>query len=292
MTEELSQIRYETPAPGVARIVMNRPEKRNAQGRRMTYELDDAFRRACHADDINVIILAGAGEHFSAGHELGGSEAYIPDAEQARGLWGQFGASGWEGDYARERELYLDITERWRNAPKPTIAEVQGAVISGGVMLLWACDLVICSSDARFRDNTAGDMSVPGVEFFQHAFELGVRKAKEWLFTSDWLSATEAERRGMVNHVVAREALAGFTLDLASRIAAKDRFTLKLAKAAINHAQDLMGRKQAMEYGFALHQVGHLQNMLVHGQMIDTSRLPASLRERLARKRGGDGGRI
>lgn len=277
-----AHILYENPAPGVARIIMNRPEKCNAQGVTMTYELDDAFRRACHDDNISVIILAGAGKHFNAGHDVGGSEPWMPTAEQGHGLWGQYDGPGWEGDYSREKELYLDMTERWRNAPKPTIAEIQGAVISGGVMLAWACDLIICSDDARFRDGTAADMDVPGVEFFQHAFEMGVRKAKEWLFTGDWLTAQDAERRGMVNHVVPRDELPAFTLDLASRIASKNRFILKLIKQSINHSQDAMGRKQAMDYSFALHQVGHLQNMLVHGQMINVDRLPESVRKNLA----------
>lgn len=281
LSDDYQHINYELPRPGVARIVMNRPGKRNAQGVTMTYELDDAFRRACHAGDVSVIILAAAGDHFSAGHDIGGSEPWMPITGQSRGLWGDYDGPGWEGDYARERELYLDMTERWRNAPKPTIAEVQGAVISGGVMLAWACDLIVCADDASFRDNTAGDMAVPGVEFFQHPFEMGVRKAKEWLFTADWMPAVEAERRGMVNHVVPRENLNDFTLDLATRIAVNNRFTLKLIKQSINHAQDAMGRRQAMDYGFALHQIGHLQNMLIHGHMIDTSRLPAKLRERL-----------
>jgi enoyl-CoA hydratase len=276
-----TQILYQTPAPGVVRIVMNRPEKRNAQGVTMTYELDDAFRRACHDDDVRVIILAGAGEHFSAGHDIGGSEPWMPTPEQSRGSWGQYGGSGWEGGYAREKELYLDITERWRNVSKPTIAEIQGAVISGGLMLAWACDLIICSEDARFRDGTGADMDVPGVEFFQPQLEMGVRKAKEWLFTGDWMTAAEAERRGMVNHVVPREELSQSALDLAKRIAAQDRFTLKLIKQSVNHAQDAMGRRQAMDYSFALHQIGHMQNLLVHGSMVNLSRLPESIRRHL-----------
>ena len=202
----------------------------------------------------------------------------MPDPSQSIGLWGQFGGPGWEGNYSREKETYLEITERWRNAPKPTIAEVQGAVISGGLALAWCCDLIVCSDDARFKDSTAGELGVPGIEYFQHPFELGVRKAKEWLFTAGWLSAAEAEKRGMVNHVVKGSDLAAFTLDLAERIARTDRFVLKLAKEAINYAQDEMGRKNAMNYGFALHQIGHLQNMLLHDCMIDASRIPAALK--------------
>jgi len=282
---DYQQILYETPAPHVARIVMNRPDKLNAQGVTMTYELDDAFRRACHDDDINVIILAAAGKHFNAGHDLSNDGPVMPTVDQSLGMWGQYGAAGWEGFYSREKEVYLQMTERWRNAPKPTIAEVQGAVVAGGIMLVWACDLVMCSDDARFRDNTASDMGIPGVEFFQHPFEMGVRKAKEWLFTGDWMDAAEAERRGMVNHVVPRADLAARTLALAQKIAGNNRFTLKLAKEAINKAQDLMGRKDAMDAAFSLHQIGHMQAMLVHGFPIDTSRLPASLRTQLEQAR-------
>lgn len=275
------QILYETPAPNVARIVMNRPDKSNAQGNIMTYELDDAFKRACHDDEVNVIVLAGAGKHFNAGHDLSGQEPTMPTYDEAIGLWGQFNGPGWEGFYAREKEVYLEITERWRNAPKPTIAEIQGAVVAGGLMLAWACDLIVCSEEARFRDNTAAEMGVPGVEFFQHPYEVGVRKAKEWLFTGDWLTAAEAERRGMVNHVVPRDQLSAKTLDIASRIAANNRFTMKLVKESMNKSQDLMGRKHAMDAAFSLHQIGHLQAMLVHGFPIDISRLHPSVRAQL-----------
>lgn len=280
-TRDYKQVLYETPAPKVARIVLNRPEKRNAQGLTMTYELDAALKRACHDDDISVIILAAAGDHFNAGHDLSMTERANPTEDESLGLWGQYAGPGWEGAYSREKEIYIDITERWRNAPKPVIAEVQGTVIAGGNMIVWAADLIVCADDARFRDNTGSEMGVPGVEFFAHPFELGVRKAKEWMFTGDWLSAQDAEKVGMVNHVVPRGELSAFTLELAKKIADKDRFTLKLIKESINGAQDAMGRKQALAFSFALHQVGHLQNMLRYGFPIDTSRLHPSVRERL-----------
>ena len=281
-TKALKQTRYERPAPGVARIVMARAERKNAQGVVMTYEIDAALSEACRDPEVRVIILAGDGDHFSAGHDLSGTERTMPEDGEAAGLWNDFDGPGWEGFYSREHELYLDITERWRNAPKPTIAQVQGAVVSGGNMLAWSCDLVIAADDARFRDNTP-DMAMPGAEFFAHPWELGVRKAKEWLFTSDWLTAQEAERRGMVNHVVARGELADFTLALAGRIAEKDRFTLKLIKESVNAAQDAMGRRQAMAVAFANHQIGHLQNLLVRNFPIDASRLTPSVRAMLDR---------
>jgi enoyl-CoA hydratase len=275
------QIRYEVAAPKVARIIMDRPEKRNAQGTVMTYELDAAMQRACQDDDISVIILAAQGDHFNAGHDLSGSEGGTPPRDARVTLWGQYGGAGWEGAYAREKEVYLEITERWRNAPKPVIAEVQGAVISGGLMLMWMCDLIVAADDARFRDNTGSDMGVPGVEFFNHPYELGVRKAKEFLFTGGWLTAADALACGMVNHVVPRDQLPAKALDLAVSIARTDRFALKLMKESVNSAQDAMGRRDAMKAAFANHQIGHLQNMLVHGFPIDISRLPESVRVHL-----------
>ena len=286
---EYTQVRLEIPQAGIARIVLNRPDKMNAQGVVMTYELDDAFKRACQDDSVNVIILAGEGKNFCAGHDLSREGPVMPAMEQVRSLWAQYDTKGWAGFYAREKEIYLEITERWRNAPKPTIAEVQGAVIAGGLMLVWACDLIVCSEDARFRDNTAAEMGIPGVEFFQHPFEMGVRKAKEWLLTGDWLSAAEAERRGMVNHVVPRAELSARTLALAAKIADKNPFTSKLVKEAINQSQDLMGRRAGMNAAFSLHQIAHMQSLLASGYPIDISRLHPSVRARLEKARGETG---
>jgi enoyl-CoA hydratase len=209
------------------------------------------------------------------------SESGTPPAEQRVTLWGQYDGPGWEGLYTREKEVYLEITERWRNAPKPVVAEVQGSVISGGLALAWMCDVIVCSEDARFKDNTGADMGVPGIEFFVHPFEMGVRRAKEFLFTGGWLSAQEALARGMVNHVVPRDQLATKALSVAQEIARTDRFTLKLIKESVNAAEDAMGRKQAMQQSFSLHQIGHLQNMLRYGFPIDISRLSPEIRRNL-----------
>ena len=276
-----AQVRYETPAPKVARIVLDRPEKRNAQGTVMTYALDAAMRRACDDDAISVIVLAAEGDHFCAGHDLSMSEPPAADPAARVTLWGEYDAAGWEGMYTREREVYLEITERWRNAPKPVVAAVQGSVIAGGLMLMWMADIIVAADDARFRDNTGSDMGVPGVEFFAHPFELGPRRAKQFLFTGGWLSAQAAAAAGMVNEVVPRADLASRALALAGEIALTDRFTLKLIKQSVNAAEDAMGRREAMQAAFANHQIGHLQNMLLHGFPIDITRLPDSVRKRL-----------
>jgi enoyl-CoA hydratase len=266
-------ILYEQPAPHVARILLNRPEARNAQDTRLLYALNDAFDRAAQDPDVRVIILAATGPHFSSGHDLRESAA---DADMSQyptvGTWCGFECAGAEGRMAREKEIYIGFSERWRNIPKPTIAQVQGKCIAGGLMLVWPCDLVVAAEDAAFMDNTVS-MGVGGAEYFAHPWELGVRKAKEMLFTADWLTAQEAQRLGMVNHVVPPDRLADFTLALAERIALKPLFALKLAKEAVNAAQDAQGRLPAMQTAFALHQLAHSHNMLVHGLPIDPSGL-------------------
>jgi len=282
MEPEYKHILYTRPAERVVRIVLNRPEKRNAQNITMIYEWDAALKRACFDDSVHVVILAGAGDHFNAGHDLGVEDFQAhTSAEDTLGMWAQFSAPGAEGFYGREKEIYVDITERWRNAPKPVIAEVQGSVIAGGNMLVWACDLIVCSEDARFRDNTGAELGVPGTEFAMHPYEMGLRRAKEWAFTGGWLSAQEARACGMVNRVVPRAELSNATLELARTIAAKPLFALKLMKEAMNLSQDTQGRRQYLLHSHALHIIGHLHNQLVHGYPVDISSLPPAVRERV-----------
>ena len=266
---DFDTIVYENPADKVARIVLNRPEARNAQSFRMLYELNDAFDIAAQDDDVSVIILAANGPHFSSGHDLRDREGRdVLNEHKKVSTWCGFNCAGAESQMATEKEMFIGLSERWRNLPKPTIAEVPGKVIAGGLMLVWPCDLIVAADDAMFQDNTVS-MGVCGAEWFNHPFEVGVRKAKEMLFTSDFLSAEDVLRLGMVNHVVPLAELSSFTLDLATRIAEKPLFALKLAKEAVNVAQDNQGRVNAMQTSFAYHQLCHSHNQQVHGFPID-----------------------
>ena len=184
--KEFQTILYETPAQHVARIVLNRPETRNSQDTRLLYELNDAFDIAAQDDTVKVIILAANGPHFSAGHDLREQNSYQKMSEfQTVGTWCGFTCAGAEAQMAREKEIYIGFSERWRNVPKPTIAAVQGRCVAGGLMLVWPCDIIIASDDAQFSDPVVS-FGIGGVEFFQHPWEVGVRKAKEMLFTSDF----------------------------------------------------------------------------------------------------------
>lgn len=273
-------VRYEEPAEGIANIVMARPEVRNAQDMAMTYALNHAFNRAARDDRIKVILLSGEGPHFSTGHDMGGDSGRTWRDFDTVGTWTGFDEPGVEGLYGREKEIYIDMCERWRNIPKPTIAVVQGACVAGGLMLAWACDMIVAAENAKFRDPTL-EFGVSGVEYFMHPWEIGVRKAKEWLMTSDWLTAEEARQLGMVNRVVPEAKLMDEALLLAQKIVPKATFAVKAVKEAVNHAQDVMGRRNAMMHAFGLHHLSHNHNRLQWGTLFDVSGVNPTVRDRV-----------
>ena len=253
---------YETRGK-VALVTMNRPQFRNAQNAQMTYALDRAFSRAVADDGVGAIVLAGAGPHFSAGHDIGtpGRDIHKPFERVATSYWNHADKPGSENLFVREQELYLGMCRRWRELPKPTVAMVQGACIAGGLMLAWCCDLIVAADDAFFADPVV-KMGIPGVEYFAHPFVMSPRLAKEFLFLGEKLSAERALAIGMVNRVVAKESLDAETFAIAGRIAEKPRFALLLAKKAVNQAEDRMGLRDVMDATFALHHLAHAHNSL------------------------------
>jgi enoyl-CoA hydratase len=242
-------------------VTMNRPEYRNAQNSAMTYALDRAFQQAVDDDAVKVIVLAGAGKHFSAGHDIGtpGRDVDVHYDNSAVIWWDHVGREGGDLRYAREMEVYLGMCRRWRDIPKPLIAMVQGACIAGGLMLAFVCDLIVASDDAFFADPVVR-MGIPGVEYFAHPWVLGPRAAKEILFTGDRFTAQRAYEWGMVNRVVARDSLEQETFALAERIAEMPRFGLALTKRAVNQCEDAMGMRTGMDSVFGLHHFAHAHN--------------------------------
>jgi enoyl-CoA hydratase len=270
-------VRYEEPAPGIARVVLNRVDKFNSINPEMIFQVNDAFNRALADNDVKVLILAADGKHFSAGHDIADTveqfQAAAAGSGRQIGHWSDFQADGTHGWYAAEKEVYFESAKRWRNFSKPTICAVQGKCIAGALIFPWVCDLIIASSDAIFSDPVM-TFGMPAVEWLAHPWELGARKAKEFLFTADSWSAEEAHRLGMVNHVVARAELADFTLEMAKKIATKPIFALKLAKEAINKTLDIQGQANALDAAFYLHHLGHSQNFRVHGWGMDPTNIP------------------
>jgi enoyl-CoA hydratase len=267
--EEEPVVLYEVRG-STAIITLNRPAYRNAQNSVMTYLLDDMFYRAADDDTVKVVVLRGAGKHFSAGHDLGtpGRDHHVEYQRRAGLWWTHVGHEGAESRYAREQEVYLGMCRRWRELPKPTIAAVHGACIAGGLMLAWCCDLIVASDDAFFSDPVVR-MGIPGVEYFAHPWVMGPRFAKEFLFLGERFDARRAYELGMVNRVVARGELEQHTLDLAERIGAMPRLGLALTKKAVNQAEDLMGLQSGIDSAFGLHHLAHAHNVEVLGDSVN-----------------------
>lgn len=266
---------YETDEPvlyeakdGIAWVTMNRPKFNNAQNSQMTYALDDALKRAVDDDAVKCIVLKSDAKHFSAGHDIGtpGRDFHAP--VDRRLMWyDHSNKAGGEKAYIREQEQYLGMCKRWRDIPKPTIAQVHGACIAGGLMLAWVCDMIVASEDAFFQDPVL-QMGFPGLEYFAHCHELNVRIAKEFLFLGERMNAQRAYEMGMVNRVVPREQLADEVLKIASRIAEQPRLALQLAKQACNHMETLAGKNAGMDAAFGYHHFAHANNTLVKGDYI------------------------
>lgn len=229
----------------VRRLWLARPELRNAQSQRMLDELDAAVRAAGEDEATRVLLLAGRGDHFSAGHDL-------KEAQASRAGFTV------EERWAYEQQRYFDYCLRLWDLPKPTIAQVQGACVAGGFMLANMCDLVVASEDAFFSDPVTHTMGAVATEVLIHPWLMGLRKAKELLFTGGRLGAAEAHAIGLVNQVVARADLDASALALAERIAQAPPFAIRLLKRSLNRSMDVQGMRQALSAHFDLHQLSHV----------------------------------
>lgn len=256
-------VEYETLDEGrIARIWLNRPAEANAQNRTLLVQLDGAFRRAEADDQVRVIILAGRGKNFSAGHDMGSEAAlrdYLPGPDQhpTYSVDGGTRSGPVESLYLQEWHYYFENTCRWRDLRKITIAQVQGNAISAGLMLIWACDLIVAADNAKFSDVVAVRLGMPGVEYFAHPWEFGPRKAKELLLTGDSLDADEAYRLGMVSKVFPVDELDDKTLEFARRIAERPTMATLLIKDSVNAASDAMGFTESLRHTFHIHELGH-----------------------------------
>jgi enoyl-CoA hydratase len=261
--ESADLVTYETLDEGrIARIWLNRPDAHNAQNRTLLVQLDGAFSRAEADDAVRVVILAARGKNFSAGHDLG-SEAALAERRPGPGQHPTFRSYGATRDpvaektFLQEWHFYFQNTCRWRDLRKITIAQVQGNAISAGLMLIWACDLIVAADNAKFSDVVGVRMGMPGVEYYAHPWEFGPRKAKELLLTGDSLDADEAYRLGMVSKVFPLEDLEDKTLEFARRIAERPTMAALLIKDSVNAASDAMGFTDALRHAFHIHELGH-----------------------------------
>jgi enoyl-CoA hydratase len=255
-------VSYETLDEGrIVRIMLNRPEARNAQNRGLLVELHDAFLTAEADDEVRVVILGGTGPMFSSGHDMGSKASMAemlpgPDQHPTRQVNGAT-RKGAEALMLQEWHYFFENTRRWRNLRKITIGQAHGDVYAAGLMLLWACDLIVAADDTRFADVVGTRLGMCGVEYFAHPWELGPRKAKELLLTGDSLDAHEAHALGMVSKVFPPDELGDSTLAFARRIAKLPTMTALLIKESVNQSVDNMGFYNALNACFTLHELNH-----------------------------------
>jgi enoyl-CoA hydratase/carnithine racemase len=228
----------------VARVVMNRPERRNALSRAHMEELTDCFKTIGRSAEISVLILEGAGPAFCAGHDL--SEMIGGEAAFYRQLFA----------------VCTDLMETIQAIPQPVIAQVQGIATAAGCQLAATCDLVVAAEDARF--------ATPGVKIglfcstpmVALSRAVGRKKALEMLLTGEPISAREAQAAGLVNRVVPAADLAEETRKLAATIAAASSFVVGLGKQAFYRQLDM---SQPLAYSYA-QEVMSLNAMAVDAQ--------------------------
>jgi enoyl-CoA hydratase len=262
-------ITYETLDDGtIARIMLNRPETRNAQHRSLLVELNDAFLRAEADDTVRVVIFGGNGPMFSSGHDTGSKEMWEemqpgPNQHPTAAINGG-SRSGPEKLMLQEWHYFFQNTLRWRNLRKITIAQVHGGVFAAGLMLMWACDLIVAAEGTVFADVVGTRLGMCGVEYFAHPWEFGPRKTKELMLTGDSIDAEEAYRLGMVSKIFPADDLADRTLEFARRIAKIPTMAALLVKESVNQTQDNMGFYNALHACFTMHELNHAHWAVVH----------------------------
>jgi enoyl-CoA hydratase/carnithine racemase len=208
----------------IARITLNRPEKRNPLDPRTIGELLDALEKARKAPDVRVILITGAGSAFSAGGDLGRMKATggNPDIEGG----GPVGS-------------FPDLLRAFPKLGKPTVAMVNGPVMAGGLGLMVCCDLVVCAEDAKLGTPEINVGLFPMMIMAAIFRSVGRKKGLEMVMLGEKIDAREAERIGLVNRVVSRDDLEDETLELCRQLAQKSPKILELGLRAYYDTCDL-----------------------------------------------------
>jgi len=213
----------------VGTITINRPEKLNALNKAVVQGLHDGLDAVEEDDDVHLVVLRGAGTSFSSGFDL----AEEADESPTSALY-----------WSRTLGEDIDLTMRLWELDRPTIAAVTGYCLAGGCELAMACDLIVCSSDAKFGEPEIRYGSGPVTLLMP--FVLGQKKTNELLFTGSMIDAEEALRYGLVNRVVETGELDRAVADLAARIVPTPLPILRLTKLALQRAYESMGLRTAV----------------------------------------------
>ncbi len=227
---EFECIRYEAGPPSAV-ITLYRPRVLNAMNKRMWMEIDTALAAAKADESIRVVIFTGEGRAFSTGADL--KESRTRSLEDYR-------------DYLSELQ---EVSRRIIRYPKPTIAAINGYAVGSGYELALACDLRIAAEDAQIGSPEAKvTSSVTGGAFRLLQDLVGPGKARELLFTGDYIDGREAFRIGLVNRAVPAEELMETTFETARKIAANSAFSLSIIKKGLLMAAGEAGMEALMDF--------------------------------------------
>src|SRR5436190_16355867 len=230
----MSVLLTDMPLPGVRRLTLNRPEKRNA----LNNELRGAIFKALEAHDndpeVRVTILRGAGPAFCSGYDLSADNRTGQPYHSAAGLgqWSRHVVDGWF---------------RIWDLAKPVIAQLHGWCLAGGTELATACDVVYVADDAQIGYPPVRLMSPPDMQY--HPWLMGMRRAMELMLTGDAMSGREAAEWGFATRSFPLDELEARTLDFAERAAKVPVELQQINKRSVHRAMEIMGARAAMRAG-------------------------------------------
>lgn len=241
-TEQLVLI--DEPAPGVRRLTLNRPGKRNALSHALRGELFTAVRAADADPEVRVIVLRGAGGCFSAGYDLAQDPAEVHPwpISRADGAWARHVLEGWF-------EL-MDLAT-------PVIAQVHGYCLAGGTELAASCDLVYVAHDAQIGYPPVRSMSSPDMAW--HVWLMGMRRAMEAMLTGDSMTGDEAVAAGFANRAFAVDELDDRVLEIAVRVAKVPPDLQAINKRVVHRAMEAMGMRDGLRATADLNALGFHQ---------------------------------
>ncbi len=245
--DDVTTILIDNPVEYVARITLNRPEKRNAISGRLRGELFEALHQHDDNPAVRVTIVRGAGTCFSSGYDLGSP------------LWGDKPNWSADGDGKWSRHVSDGWFGLWDLA-KPVIAQVHGYALAGGTELMAACDLAYCASDAQIGYPVTRVLSPPDMQF--HPYFVGVRHSMELLLTGDSITGDEAARIGLVNRAYPSDQLEAAVIDIATRVARTASDLQQINKRSVHRAMEIMGIRAAIRAGSELQALaGHQRSV-------------------------------
>jgi enoyl-CoA hydratase len=227
----------DSPRPGIRRLTMNRPHKRNALNNALRTAIMTALEEADGDPQVHVSILRGAGPCFSSGYDLSSDNTVGQPFHTAGGpgQWPRHVVDGW--------------TRIW-DLQKPVIAQVHGYCLAGGSELATCCDLVYVAEDAQIGYPPTRLMSPPDNQF--HPWLMGLRRAMEMYLTGDSISGIEAAQDGFANRAYPSTELEQRVLALAERIAMVPIELQQINKRSVHRAMEIMGLRTAIRAGTEL----------------------------------------